>query len=191
MSHGEELDEVREQSQRSLPKNLIHHLPVQDHWGWRFRRLALLIADARRQMEWSSLGDAAAEAAKPRCVGILVTVGVTTTVVATRIYREDPPMATTSHNRLGLSLSKCIRHGLVAKLNGKRRPWAYEALDWISVDYSCTRRAPPPITSPHHTTPRHARPGPIRQGKASERTCVFPFLLSSTHLQVHREQPIL
>jgi hypothetical protein len=29
-SHSEELDEASEQSRRSLPKNLIHHLPVQD-----------------------------------------------------------------------------------------------------------------------------------------------------------------
>jgi hypothetical protein len=30
MSCGEELDEASEQSRRSLPKNLIHPLPMQD-----------------------------------------------------------------------------------------------------------------------------------------------------------------
>jgi hypothetical protein len=43
-------------------------------------------------------------------------------VAAACIYREDLPRVTAFHNRLGLSLSKRIRYGLVAKINGKRRP---------------------------------------------------------------------
>jgi hypothetical protein len=50
-----------------------------------------------------------------------VVVHVATAMVAIRIYRKDPPSVTASRNRLGLSLSKRIRHGLIAKLNGKRR----------------------------------------------------------------------
>jgi hypothetical protein len=82
---------------------------------------------------------------------------------------EDLSRITTSRNRLGLSLSKRIRHGLVAKINGKRRPQACEALGQILVDYSRARRAPTPIASP-------------RPGEASERACVSSFLLFSTHL---------
>jgi hypothetical protein len=37
-----------------------------------------------------------------------------------RIYREDLPTVIASYNRLGLSLSKHIRHGLVEKINYKR-----------------------------------------------------------------------
>jgi hypothetical protein len=57
-------------------------------------------------------------------------------VTVVRIYREDPPNFTTSHNQLGLSLSKHIRYRLVAKINGKRRLRTCEALDQISTDYS-------------------------------------------------------
>jgi hypothetical protein len=49
-------------------------------------------------------------------------------VAIVRIYREDLSRVTSSRNQLGLSLSKCIKHGLVAKINGKRRPRACEAL---------------------------------------------------------------
>jgi hypothetical protein len=110
---------------------------------------------------------------------------VATIVAVAHIYRKDPARVTASCNRLGLSLSKCIRHGLIAKLNGKRRSWACKALDRISADYSHAHRMPAPIASP-----RHARPGPARQGERAH-VCVPPFLLSSTHLQVHREQPTL
>jgi hypothetical protein len=41
---------------------------------------------------------------KPRCVGGSWFFVVTSSVVATRICREDTPMVTVSHNRLGLSL---------------------------------------------------------------------------------------
>ncbi len=108
-------------------------------------------------------------------------VRVATTVVAAHIYREDPPRVIAFRNRLGLSLSKCIRHGLVEKINGKRKPRTCEALGQILVHYSHTRHAPAPITSPCHA----------RRGEVSERACVSSFLLSSTHLQMHREQPIL
>jgi hypothetical protein len=46
---------------------------------------------------------------------VVIPFSRTTSVVAARIYREDLPRVTASHNRLGLSLSKRIRHGLVAK----------------------------------------------------------------------------
>jgi hypothetical protein len=36
-------------------------------------------------------------------------------VAAARIYREDLPRVIVSRNRLGLSLSKYIRHRLIAK----------------------------------------------------------------------------
>jgi hypothetical protein len=92
---------------------------------------------------------------KLRYVGSWLFV-VTSCVVATHIYREDLPSVTASHNQLGLSLSKCIRHRLVVKINNKRR--------------------------------RHAPPDPTWRG---EHTRVSPFLLSSTHLQVHKEQSTL
>jgi predicted deacetylase len=91
---------------------------------------------------------------------------VAISVAAAHIYREDPPRVTASRNRLGLSLSKCIRHRLVVKINDKRRSWACEALGRISVDYSRARHAPTPIASAH----------PTQRGEVSERTCVFlPF----------------
>jgi hypothetical protein len=77
---------------------------------------------------------------KPRCVGVFVAAGfVTISVAVTRIYREDLPRVTVSRNRLALSLSKHIRHGLVAKINSKRRPRACEALGQISADYKMIR----------------------------------------------------
>jgi hypothetical protein len=57
-------------------KNLIRPLSMQDRWGRRFRRPALLIADTHRWTGWSSLGDAAAEAARPRFVGVFMAVGL-------------------------------------------------------------------------------------------------------------------
>jgi hypothetical protein len=106
---------------------------------------------------------------------------VDTSVVTTRIYRKDPPQVTTSHNRLGLSLSKYIRHRLIAKNKRKRRSRTCEDLGQISVDYSRTRRAPMPIASP-----RLAPPSPVRGGERAY-TCVSHFLLYTTHLQLHRE----
>jgi hypothetical protein len=69
-------------------------------------------------------------------------------VVATCIYREDLPRVTTSRNRLGLSLSKYLRHRLIAKINDKRRLWTYDALGQILVEYLCAHRTPAPIASP-------------------------------------------
>jgi hypothetical protein len=43
-----------------------------------------------------------------------------------------------------------------------------------------------PRPSPHHATPCTTPPG-----LTSKRVCVSPFLLSSTLLYVHREQPII
>jgi hypothetical protein len=50
-------------------------------------------------------------------------------VVVARIYRDDPPRVTSSRNRLILSLLKRIRHGLVTKINSKKRLRASETLD--------------------------------------------------------------
>jgi hypothetical protein len=140
-------------------------------WSWMHvdeqDKVALVVQQQRR---W-----------KPRCVGGSWLFVVSSSVVATRIYKEDPRWVTASHNWLGLSLSKCIRHWLIEKINGKRRPRTREALGRILMDYSCTRRAPAPIAMPHLAQPSLARWG--------KRVCVSPFLLSSTPLQVHRDQP--
>jgi hypothetical protein len=79
---------------------------------------------------------------------------VTSSVVDAHIYREDPFRVTAFRNRLDLSLSKYIRHGLVAKLNGKKE---IVDLRGFRPDFgglfmctSCVRRL---------TSPRHARLG--------------------------------
>jgi hypothetical protein len=90
---------------------------------------------------------------------------ITTSVATTHIYRENPPRVTVSHNRLGISLSKCIRHGLITKINDKKRPRTCEALDQILVDYSRARRALVTIASP-------------RRG---ERVCTFFSISSLLH----------
>jgi hypothetical protein len=97
---------------------------------------------------------------RPRCVGGSW-FGVTTSMAATHIYREDMPRVTASRNRIALSLSKLIRHGLIAKLNGKRRPQTYESLGRILMDYSCARRTlhAHRLASSCHDTPR---PAPAR-----------------------------
>jgi hypothetical protein len=172
-------------SWRSLLKNLIRPLPVQDHWERWFWRPALPITDTHRWTGWSSLADAAADEAKTKMHWWLFCSGVPTSVAVTRIYKDDLPRVTASRNQLDLSLSKCIGHGLIAKLNGNRRQRSCEALDQILVDYSCAHHAPAPITSPRHTPPH-----PVRRGEWA-RVYVSPFLLSSTYLQVHKEQPTL
>jgi hypothetical protein len=157
---------MSEQSRISLSKNLIRPLPVQDRWGRWFWRPTLPIADARQLTEWSSLDGSAAKATKSRCVGIFRDCSyIATSVAAARIYREDPPRVTAFHNWLGLSLLKRIRHGLIAKINGKRRSWTCEALYQTSMDYSRTHRAPAPITSP--------RLALARWGEVSKRARVF------------------
>jgi hypothetical protein len=122
---------------------------------------------------------------KHKCVGDSWLFVVNSSMAVTCIHREWPPMVTMSHNRLGLSLSKCIRHRLVVKINSKRKLWAYEALGWILVDHSCARRAPRP--SHHITSPCHAPPDPARWDKRVC-VCVSPFFLTSTLLQMHKEQ---
>jgi hypothetical protein len=98
-----------------------------------------------------------------------MSVHVTTSVAAAHTYKEDSSRVTASHNRLGLSLSKHIRHKLLAKINGKRRPWVYETLGRVLVDYSC-------IHTHRLASPRLATPGLVRRGDASERVHVFlPF----------------
>jgi hypothetical protein len=52
---------------------------------------------------------------KTRCVGGSWLFVVASSMVVAHIYREDLPKVTTSHNWLGLSLSKRIRHGLIVK----------------------------------------------------------------------------
>jgi hypothetical protein len=110
---------------------------------------------------------------KPRCVGDSWLFVVTRSMVAARIYREDWPRVTTSRNRVDLSLSKRIRHGLVAKINDKRKPRTCEALGRILMDYSCAHRALAPIASPRLTTPC-----PVWQGEVSEHARVFFFFSS-------------
>jgi hypothetical protein len=73
---------------------------------------------------------------------------ITTSVTAARIYRKDMPRVTASCNRLDLSLSKRIRHGLVTKINGKRKSRTCEDLCPISVYYSHACRAPTTIAPP-------------------------------------------
>jgi hypothetical protein len=117
-----------------------------------------------------------AQQQKRRSIDALVffmAVRVTTILAAARIYREDPSRATASHNRLGLSLSKRIRQGLIAKLNGKSRSRTFGSdFDKLFTHTSCARA--------------HRLASP--QG---ERARVSSFLPSSTHLQVHRKQPTL
>jgi hypothetical protein len=121
---------------RDLPSRSQMHVDDQDE-------VALVVPQQRRR--------------KPRCVGGSWLFVVTSSMAAARIYREDLPRVTVSHTRLGLSLSKCIRHGLVIKINSKRKSWTYEALSQISTDHSHARRAPTPIASPRPAPPGEAR----------------------------------
>jgi hypothetical protein len=83
-------------------------------------------------------------------------------MAATRIYREDPPRVMTFRNQLGLSLSKRNRHGLVEKINDKRRPQTCETLGRISADHSRAHHVAASIASPRHTPPGPARPNEAR-----------------------------
>jgi hypothetical protein len=65
---------------------------------------------------------------KPRCVCDSWLFIVTSSVEDAHIYREHLPRVITSRNRLGLSLSKFIRHRLIAKINDKRKSRTCEAL---------------------------------------------------------------
>jgi hypothetical protein len=114
---------------------------------------------------------------KTRCVGDSWLFIVFRSVMTAHIYRKDLPRITTFDNRLDLSLSKRIRHKLIVKTNGKRKLWTYEALSQILPYHSCTRRAPMPIVSPR----------PVRPNEQAH-VCDSPFLVSSTLLQVNREQ---
>jgi hypothetical protein len=75
---------------------------------------------------------------KPRCIGDSWLFIVTSSVMAARIYGEDPPRITVSRNRPGLF----IRQTIVAKINGKRKPRSYDTLGQISVNHSRTRCVP-------------------------------------------------
>jgi hypothetical protein len=166
VSRDEELEEAREQSWRSLAKKLIRPFLVQDCWGWRIQRPTLLIIDARDEavlvvQQWRRR--------KPRCISDSWLLIITHFVAAACIYRKDLSRVTTSCYRLDLSLSNSIRHGLVEKINSKRKPRTCEALGQISVDHSSARRASAPIASP-----RHAMPRPTSPREASRATtCVF------------------
>jgi hypothetical protein len=116
---------------------------------------------------------------RPRCVGGSW-FGVTTSMAATHIYREDMPRVTASRNRLALSLSKLIRHGLIAKLNGKRQKEAAD-LRVFGPDFDglfmCTSYAHAHrLASSCHDTPR---PAPRQPGEAS--VCVFLHFFSPSH----------
>jgi hypothetical protein len=93
---------------------------------------------------------------KTRCVGGSWLFVVTSSMVAARIYRKDPPKVTASCNWLALSLSKRIRQ------TRSKNKWQKEVEDvWgfgPNFDgYSCAHRAPAPLASPHHTPARRAR----------------------------------
>jgi hypothetical protein len=90
------------------------------------------------------------------------------------VVREYLPRVTSFHYRLGLSLSKHIRHRLIVKINDKRRPRTCEALNQILDDYSRARRVPVPILSPYHATR-----GPTGQGERA-RICLSIFSLIHT-----------
>jgi hypothetical protein len=62
-----------------------------------------------------------------RCLGGSWFFIVTRSMVVAHIYMEDLPRVTASHNKLGLSVSKRIRYGLIAKINDKRRSRTCEA----------------------------------------------------------------
>jgi hypothetical protein len=122
---------------------------------------------------------------KPRCVAGSWLFVVAHFMAVACIYRKNLSRVTASHNRLDLSILKCIKHKLIAIINGKRMLRTYEALGRISVDHSHAHRAPMPITSPHHAMPCHARRG------ERAHACISLFFLSSTLLQVYREQPTI
>jgi hypothetical protein len=119
---------------RDLLSRLWMHIDEQDE-------IALVAQQRRRQ--------------KPRGVGGSWLFIVTHSVAATCIYMEDPPRVTVSPNRLGLSLSKRNTHGLIAKINDKRKLRTCEALGRILTDHSRAHQAPVPIASP----------GPGRRGE--------------------------
>jgi hypothetical protein len=89
---------------------------------------------------------------KPRCVGGSGLFVVTSSVTVARIYSEDPFRVTSFCNRIGLSLLKRIRHGLVTKINNKRKSWTCEVLDRILADHSHAHHVPA-CPSPHLTRP--------------------------------------
>jgi hypothetical protein len=96
---------------------------------------------------------------KPRCGGGSWLFVVTSSVAAARIYMEDPPIVIASHNR-------------VAKINDKGKPRTCEALGRILMYHSRAH---------HLTSPRHARPSPVRRDERA-RMCASSFLLFSTLL---------
>jgi hypothetical protein len=181
MSHGEELEEASEQLWRSLPKTLFAlsqcRITEDDSSRSLLSRSHMhvderdKVASTTQQQKWQNLN----------ALVFFVFVHVTCSVVTVRIYKEDPSRITASHNRLGLSLWKRIRHRLIAKINGKRRPRTCEALSRVRQTIHTHVVHPCP-------SPRHA---PHPPGEAIEHACVFLFLICYTHLQVHREQPNL
>jgi hypothetical protein len=144
------------------------HMPV-DEWDE-----VALVAQQRRM--W-----------KLRCVGESWLFIVTSSLVAAHIYREDLPRVTALRNWLGLSLSKRIRHGLIVKINSKRKLRTCEALHQISMDHSRARRVPAPITSPHH-----AMLGQAQLSEASKHAHVFlPFFSPPYSCKCRGSNPLL
>jgi hypothetical protein len=103
---------------------------------------------------------------KPRRIGDLWLFVVAHSVAVACIYREDPPRVTASHNRLGLSLSKRIRHRLIAKINVKQSRGPVRL--WAGFQWTIRTHVVCPCPSPRHTTP-----GPTQRGEVSGRVCVF------------------
>jgi hypothetical protein len=74
---------------------------------------------------------------------------VTSSVAVAHIYREDPLRVIVSRNGLGLSIKH--RHGLIVKINRKRKPQTYEASHHATPDEAseCTHVFLPFSSPPH------------------------------------------
>jgi hypothetical protein len=107
---------------------------------------------------------------KIRCIGGLWFFVVTHSVVAAHIYREDLPRVTASLMSTSIKMYQAWTHSKNKRQKEVTDLWGLRPnFDWLFTRPSCARA---------HclTSPRHARPGPARRGKVSERTCVFlPF----------------
>jgi hypothetical protein len=106
---------------------------------------------------------------KPKCVGGLWEFIVASSMADVRIYRGDPTRVTASLNRLELYQTR-TRHGLLAKINEKRKLQAYKGLGRISADHSYASHASTPFASP-----------PLAQTSEARRTHVCFFLSPLLH----------
>jgi hypothetical protein len=104
MSCGEELEEASEYPRRSLPKilfTLSRYRITNDDGSKDLLSRSQMHVDERDEVAL------AAQQWKRKNLDVLVTRGcslITTSVAATRIYREHTPRVTVSHNQLSLSL---------------------------------------------------------------------------------------